>query len=144
MSCSRGLLSFGKTLHDYLSQISPPKAWWTHGGCWTLARALHEFFGADRTELWGIGSPFTGVAYHVAMKVDSCFLDAEGASTEKEFLDRWKALYPGQYLILRKMTENEKERLLCAEEQGPSFEEVVDRMEREFWPSEILWESFFS
>lgn len=144
MGCRPGIISFGKILKKYLSEGLVPKAWWTCGGCYTLAQALHEYLGDDRTEIWGVGSPFAGTAYHVVVKAGDCFLDAEGASTKEELLERWKKKFPNQFLICRKLTEKEKQVLFCGEPPGPSLEEVRDRLDLEFGASELLWRRFFS
>lgn len=144
MACNSGIITFGKSLSKYLSESLVPKTWWTHGGCYTLAQALHRYLGDDRTELWGIGSPFSGTAYHVVVKVDDCFLDAEGASTKEQLLKRWTKKYPNQFLICRKLTDSEQQVLFCHEPEGPSLEEMSDRLEMKFGPSELLWRRFFS
>lgn len=144
MGCSPGIVSFGKVLKTYLSERPFENAWWTCGGCWTLAQALHEYLGDDRTELWAIGSPFGGSAYHVVVMVGDCFLDAKGASTREEIMKVWQKKFPNQYLIIRKLSEKEKQVLFCDEPAGPSVEEMVDRMTKEFGACEILWRRFFS
>lgn len=144
MGCSPGAISFGKVLKTYLSERSFENSWWTHGGCWILAQAIHEYLGGDRTELWAIGSPFSGSAYHVAVKVGDCFLDAEGASTKEQIMKVWKNKFPNQYLIIRKLSDKEKQVLFCDEPAGPSTEEMVERLTRKFGASEILWRRFFS
>ena len=144
MGCSPGAISFGKELSQFLSNLLYMKEWWTHGGCWTLAQALHEYLGDDRTELWGIGSPFAGTAYHVAVKADDCFFDADGASTLEQILKRWKKKFPEQYLIARKLSDNEKKTLLCKDSEDFAVEEMVDQLTLKLGPSELLWRRFFS
>lgn len=67
---------------------------WVSGGCWVLARALHEWIGL-RSELQVIYS-FTDSEYfadkmpqHVVVKIGNCYLDGDGASTEHALLSRW-------------------------------------------------------
>lgn len=142
--CTPAVKAFGKHLHDYLSHGAISRDWWTHGGCWTLAQALHEYFGDDQTELWGVGSPFTGIAYHVAVKVGDCFLDGNGASSESEMISRWKKFVPMQIILFRRLSDREKEALLHTNCEGPSVEEMGDRLVLEFGSSELLWQRFFS
>lgn len=142
MPCSPKLAAFGARLHAYLGKGLINRKWWTHGGCWTLATALHRFLGDDRTDLWGVGDPLTGIAYHVAVNVGGCFVDGDGASSETELLARWKKIFPGRFLLVRKLTPSEVAHLSC--DEGPRVEEMEDCFEMEFGPSEILWQSIFS
>jgi len=141
-SCSPELAAFGARLHAFLGNGLINRKWWTHGGCWKLASALHQYLGDDRTELWGVGDPLAGIAYHVSVRIGDCFIDADGASSEQELLARWRKIYPGRVLIVRKLTRFEVEHFSC--EESFHTDEMYDRFENEFGPSEVLWRSIFS
>lgn len=100
---------FGKDLHTWL--YADPGGWnalplaystWLEGGCWLLARALHEWIG-DGSTMWTLYSSSlwdsTTFPQHVVVKVGECFLDGDGASTEQQLLHRWvteeRVLNPG-------------------------------------------------
>jgi len=141
-TCPPKLSAFGAQLHAFLGRGIVNAKWWTHGGCWTLASALHKYLGDDRTELWAVGDPIAAVAYHVVVKVGDCYLDAEGASSEKELLARWKKQFPGRYLIVRKLTPDEREHFAC--DDGPHAEWMEDSLLNGFGAPELMWRSIFS
>lgn len=144
MGCGPKLISFAEDFRELLTSGILFKNWWTHGGCWPLAQALHEYLGDDRTEIWGLGSPLVGTCYHVVLKVEDCFLDGDGASTREQLMKRWKTKFPGQYLILRKLTDREKVSLCSDVPGGPASEEIVDTLTLKFGPCELLWRRIFS
>jgi hypothetical protein len=94
---------FGRDLKHWL--YDPKGAWnllpegwdtWVAGGCWVLARALHEWIGKG-SEIWAIYSTVGSdvlspdrIPQHVVVRIDGCYLDGDGASTEKQLLERWE------------------------------------------------------
>lgn len=100
-ACPRHLVLFGRALKRWLYSkrgafdIMPRGyASWVAGGCWILARSLHEWIGPSsevRTiRSWADSEYFTGkMPQHVVVKVGHCYLDGDGASTEDQLLHRW-------------------------------------------------------
>jgi len=101
--CPREVRLFGRDLKHWLYDPNGawtilPEGWpsWVAGGCWILARALHEWIGKG-SEVWAIYSEIGSdirepniIPQHLVVKVGDCFLDGDGASNEKELLDRWE------------------------------------------------------
>jgi hypothetical protein len=101
--CDPILRHFGRDLRRWL--YSKRGAWpilpetystWLEGGCWLLARALHEWIG-PASELWAIYSWMDSdfhagkMPQHVVVKVGDCYLDGDGASSKEQLLYRWYA-----------------------------------------------------
>jgi hypothetical protein len=106
MSCPPRLREFGNALHRLLYFKKEvweilPKDWgtWVAGGCRILAEALHGWIG-PRSSMWALkGSRYHNVN-HVVVRVGDCYLDGDGASTERALLKRWEEfeLVPDPYL----------------------------------------------
>jgi hypothetical protein len=65
---------------------------WNQGGCWVLAEALRRVLGDD-AELWAVMTargPSSGFVQHVVVKWHGKFYDADGESTERALLLRWR------------------------------------------------------
>ena len=65
---------------------------WNQGGCWVLAEALRRVLGDD-AELWAVMTargPSRGFVQHVVVKWHGKFYDADGESTERALLLRWR------------------------------------------------------
>jgi hypothetical protein len=99
-SCTPELRSFGEELKEFLQTEEALSlvrkacpGWrrpWISGACGILADALKLYLGREAV-LWGIWGilPFAEGIGHVAVQVDGCFLDSDGASTEQELMERW-------------------------------------------------------
>jgi hypothetical protein len=112
--CPRWTRLFGRDLKHWLDDPNGawtilPEGWltWVSGGCWILARALHEWIG-EGSEIWAIYSEIGSdildpniIPQHVVVKVGNCFLDGDGASNEKELLERWETKEGLRYPELR-------------------------------------------
>lgn len=60
---------------------------WNSGGCYLLARALHQVLpNSDIVALYD----YDDVMQHVLVYYNGMFYDADGASTERELLKRWE------------------------------------------------------
>lgn len=103
--CQKKVVDFGRQLKRWL--YSEKGAWpiiptayasWVSGGCWVLARALQYWIGQD-AELLAIyswpeipGDDDEKMPQHVVVRIGGyggCYLDGDGASTEKALLSRW-------------------------------------------------------
>lgn len=60
---------------------------WTSGGCQILAMSTMAWLG-DVVPVWLISE--NGYE-HTLVRIGECYLDAEGASTERQLLKRWKS-----------------------------------------------------
>jgi hypothetical protein len=100
--CPRWTRLFGRDLKHWLYDVKGawpilPEGWdtWLAGGCWVLARALHEWIGKG-SEIWAVYSEVGSdvlhpdiIPQHVVVKIGDCFLDGDGASNEAQLLKRW-------------------------------------------------------
>lgn len=59
---------------------------WQAGGCWALAQALHQ--SLPGSELVAVESE--GVQHHVLVQRHGWYFDADGASSQRTLLDRWR------------------------------------------------------
>lgn len=59
---------------------------WVAGGCQILAMSLEEWLG-DVAPVFLVSE---NGYMHTAIRIGDCYLDADGASTEKQLLKRWK------------------------------------------------------
>lgn len=112
--CPRELRLFGRDLKRWLYDPNGawtilPEGWptWVSGGCWILARALHEWIGRS-SEICAIYSEIGSdildpniIPQHLVVRIGNCFLDGDGASSEKELLYRWETKEGLRYPKLR-------------------------------------------
>lgn len=64
-----------------------------NGGCYILARALARWAGpsAEVLGLWSVDTDeFTDSLDHVVLRIGDRFFDQDGASTEREIVERWR------------------------------------------------------
>jgi hypothetical protein len=134
---------FGDALHGFL--YLKKEVWellpgrfdtWLAGGCWLLAEALHAWIG-PRSSMWSLmGSQYHNVN-HVVIRVGNCYLDGDGASTERELLKRWEneELVPKPYL--RPFRPEEAQNIECPVGPGKA---LVVALEEEFGPGPALVE----
>lgn len=61
---------------------------WTSGGCQILAMSITGWLG-DVVPVWLVSE--NGYV-HTLVRIGECYLDADGASTERQLLKRWKGL----------------------------------------------------
>ena len=108
MSCPRKLRAFGRDLRDWIREAWPGYAGWEAGACWLIGKALREWIGPG-AELWGVASKLGGGPYHAVIRVgDDCFLDVEGAWTEKQVLKWWAPGTGWPYVGLRPVAVDEE------------------------------------
>jgi hypothetical protein len=118
--CSRSVRLFARDFKHWLNHegwkfLPEEYASWTAGGCWLLARALHQWVG-DPAELWTIYSEVGSdvlrpdvIPQHVVVRIGNCYLDGNGAWTEKQLLDYWETKEGLRYPELRPMNVEDLE-----------------------------------
>jgi hypothetical protein len=128
--CSRSIRLFGRDLKSWLRRdgwgfLPQEYSDWAAGGCWLLARALHEWIGKP-SELWAVYSEVGSdvlrpdrIPQHVVLRIGDCFLDGDGASTEKQLLDRWEKVEGLRDPELRPANIAELEELMMECPVGP-------------------------
>lgn len=92
--CSATLREFGRRISEFMNSeegyrlLPHPRATWTSGGCYILADALGSWLenAFPLVAVSGRG----GFPVHVLLKVGDCYVDADGASTEEELVQRWR------------------------------------------------------
>jgi hypothetical protein len=75
---------------------------WFVGGCDIFATALKRYLG-DGASLWSLNDMKTGLV-HVVVKIQGCFLDADGVWSHDGLLKEWSR--PWRRLVLRKWRPN--------------------------------------
>jgi hypothetical protein len=128
MSCTQDLRAFGYDLFIWFQKEEPEFAGWWSSKCDVVAIALQKWIGPE-AEVWvhsQEGAP--GEWDHALVKVGDCFLDVQGAWTEREVNKTWRT-YPEP--ILRPAEEED--------EVGPScsirtVNRLVKRLEKAFGP----------
>lgn len=135
--CPRAIKMFGRDLRAWL--YKDPGGWnvlprayatWVSGGCWILARGLHEWIG-PKSSLWAVYSG--DLMQHVVVKVGACYLDGDGASTKKELLDRWEKDEHLSDLTLKPFVAEEADEIQCP---IGAVRDLVRELIRSFGPRE--------
>ena len=131
--CPRSVRLFGRDLKRWLYDPNGawailPEGWpsWVSGGCWILARALHEWIGKG-SKVWAIYSEIGSdildpniIPQHLVVKVGDCFLDGDGASTEKQLLERWEKEEGLRYPELRPASIKDLKEVMIECPVGPT------------------------
>jgi len=62
---------------------------WVAGGCWAAAKALHSLLSGSRLVAM-VGFRGRGRPEHVVVEYRGWYLDADGASSHRELIRRWR------------------------------------------------------
>lgn len=101
MACSPLLKELGhrirevvtsKEAHQILDDFGAKS--WTSGGCQILTMSIMAWLG-DVAPVWLISE--NGYE-HTVVRIRGCYLDADGASTERQLLKRWKIAKKVKYI----------------------------------------------
>lgn len=123
MACSLFLRDLGQRIRETLNSEEAYQILcdfgaksWASGGCQILAKALKEWLG-DVTPVFLVSED----GYmHTVVRIDECYLDADGASTERQLLRRWKTK--------GKVKHIELEDARWDQSYTEEFKEIIDRL----------------
>lgn len=148
MPCTPTVRKLGRDLKRWL--YSPKGAWpiipyayasWVAGGCWVLAQALHHWIGPSSTLMaiysWPeyLGDDDDKIPQHVVVRVADCYLDGDGASSEKELFLRWLNI---ENLIEPELVDADPEHLSAFDIQCPAgaVKDLSEALYRKFGDAE--------
>jgi hypothetical protein len=123
MACSPFLRELGQRIREAINSEEAYQILcdfraksWTTGGCQILAKSLKEWLG-DVTPVFLVSE---NGYMHTVVRIDECYLDADGASTERQLLKRWKTA--------RKVKRIELEDARWDPSYTEEFSEIIHRL----------------
>jgi len=123
MACSPVLKELGRRIREVIKSDEAYQILydfgakdWTTGGCQILAKSLKAWLG----EVTPVFLVSENGYMHTVVRIDECYLDADGASTARQLLKRWKTA--------RKVKHIELEDARWDPSYTEEFSEIIHRL----------------
>lgn len=108
--------------------VDPTGGEWFVGGCYIFAKALSRYLG-EKTSLWALKdraleADLKGLPIHVVVRIEDCFLDADGAWSRAELLKEWAR--PWRRLELRPFDPKSVRTMRCPAKNVRALQDALE------------------